>query len=142
DVETEQLGVEAHGRLEVGHVEDDVTDLAQVKGLSVRHRRLLGAKFSRTRIVTDGACAGQRRGAVVVSRSNHLCRGVETMADWTPPTQDRAEGYFKELNNWGRWGDADQRGTVNLITPAKRQAAQALVTPGRRVPLAGDVPPH
>jgi hypothetical protein len=25
------------------------------------------------------------------------------MADWTPPTQDRLEGYFKELNNWGRW---------------------------------------
>jgi hypothetical protein len=26
------------------------------------------------------------------------------MADWKPPTQDRVEGYFKELNNWGRWG--------------------------------------
>ncbi|HMH53916.1 MAG TPA: cyclase family protein, partial [Candidatus Acidoferrum sp.] len=64
------------------------------------------------------------------------------MADWTPPTQDRAEGYFKELNNWGRWGDADQRGTVNLITPAKRQAAQALVKTGRTVSLARDVTPQ
>jgi kynurenine formamidase len=64
------------------------------------------------------------------------------MADWTPPTQDRAEGYFKELNNWGRWGDADQRGTVNLITPAKRQAAQALVKTGRTVSLARDVAPQ
>jgi len=64
------------------------------------------------------------------------------MADWTPPTQDRAEGYFKELNNWGRWGDADQRGTVNLITPAKRQAAQALVRTGRTVSLARDVTPQ
>ena len=64
------------------------------------------------------------------------------MADWTPPTQDRAEGYFKELNNWGRWGDADQRGTVNLITPAKRQAAQALVKTGRTVSLARNVTPQ
>jgi kynurenine formamidase len=64
------------------------------------------------------------------------------MTDWTPPTQDRAEGYFKELNNWGRWGDADQRGTVNLITPAKRQAAQALVKTGRTVSLARDVTPQ
>jgi kynurenine formamidase len=64
------------------------------------------------------------------------------MADWTPPTQDRAEGYFKDLNNWGRWGDADQRGTVNLITPAKRQVAQALVKTGRTVSLARDVAPQ
>ena len=64
------------------------------------------------------------------------------MADWTPPTQDRADGYFKELNNWGRWGDADQRGTVNLITPAKRQAAQALVRTGHTVSLARDVAPQ
>ena len=34
------------------------------------------------------------------------------MADWKPPTQDRVDGYFKELNNWGRWGHDDQRGTV------------------------------
>ena len=64
------------------------------------------------------------------------------MADWTPPTQDRADSYFKDLNNWGRWGDADQRGTVNLITPAKRQAAQALVKTGRTVSLARDVTPQ
>ena len=64
------------------------------------------------------------------------------MADWTPPTQDRVDAYFKELNNWGRWGDADQRGTVNLITEAKRQAAQALVRTGRTVSLARDVVPQ
>ena len=64
------------------------------------------------------------------------------MADWTPPTQDRVEGYFKELNNWGRWGDADQRGTVNLITPAKREAALKLVRTGRTVSLARDIGPQ
>jgi kynurenine formamidase len=64
------------------------------------------------------------------------------MADWTPPTQDRVEGYFKELNNWGRWGDADQLGTVNLITAAKRAQAQALVKTGRTVSLARDIGPQ
>ncbi|HXJ79739.1 MAG TPA: cyclase family protein [Candidatus Methylomirabilis sp.] len=64
------------------------------------------------------------------------------MADWTPPTQDRVEGYFKELNNWGRWGDADQRGTVNLITAAKREAALKLVRSGRTVSLARDIGPQ
>jgi kynurenine formamidase len=64
------------------------------------------------------------------------------MAEWNAPTQDRVDAYFKELNNWGRWGNDDQRGTVNLITAAKRQAAQALVRTGRTVSLARDVTPQ
>jgi kynurenine formamidase len=64
------------------------------------------------------------------------------MSKWTRPTQDRVEGYFKELNNWGRWGDGDQRGTVNLITPAKREAALKLVRSGRTVSLARDIGPQ
>ena len=38
--------------------------------------------------------------------------------------------WMKELSNWGRWGRGDQMGTVNLITPAKRKAAAALVQEG------------
>ena len=49
------------------------------------------------------------------------------MADGTLPTQADVESYFKRLNNWGRWGHDDQVGTVNLVTPAKRAAAQRLV---------------
>jgi kynurenine formamidase len=64
------------------------------------------------------------------------------MSTWTPPPQARIEGYFKELNNWGRWGADDQRGTVNLITPAKRAAARALVQTGRTVSLARDIGPQ
>jgi kynurenine formamidase len=64
------------------------------------------------------------------------------MSDWTPASQDRVEGYFKELNNWGRWGDVDQRGTVNLITPAKRESALKLVRTGRTVSLARDIGPQ
>lgn len=64
------------------------------------------------------------------------------MSDWRPASQDRVEGYFKELNNWGRWGDVDQRGTVNLITPAKRESALKLVRTGRTVSLARDIGPQ
>jgi kynurenine formamidase len=64
------------------------------------------------------------------------------MADWTAPSQARVEGYFKEFNNWGRWGDGDQTGTVNLITAAKREAAMKLVRTGRTVSLARDIGPQ
>jgi kynurenine formamidase len=45
---------------------------------------------------------------------------------------------MKELSNWGRWGKSDEIGTVNLITPAKRKAAAALVTEGISISLARD----
>ena len=35
-----------------------------------------------------------------------------------------------ELSNWNRWGKDDQMGAVNLITPAKRKQAVALVKEG------------
>lgn len=44
----------------------------------------------------------------------------------------RAEAY----RNWGRWGQDDVLGTLNLITPAHRVAAAALVREGRVVSLA------
>ena len=58
------------------------------------------------------------------------------------PTQDRVEGYFKELNNWGRWGNDDQLGTLNLVTPAKQAAAKDLIRSGLAVSLARDVVPR
>jgi kynurenine formamidase len=64
------------------------------------------------------------------------------MPDWTAPTQARVEGYFKEITNWGRWGDGDQTGTVNLITGAKRETAMKLVRTGRTVSLARDIGPQ
>ena len=48
------------------------------------------------------------------------------------------EKMMKELSNWGRWGKSDQMGAVNLITPAKRKAAAALVTEGYSVSLSRD----
>jgi len=43
-----------------------------------------------------------------------------------------------ELSNWGRWGKDDEMGTLNLVTPAKRKQAAALVREGFSVSLARD----
>jgi kynurenine formamidase len=37
----------------------------------------------------------------------------------------------QSLSNWGRWGDDDERGTVNLVTPDKIVAATDLVRTGK-----------
>ncbi|HVH00894.1 MAG TPA: cyclase family protein [Miltoncostaeaceae bacterium] len=62
---------------------------------------------------------------------------------WTPPSYTVDEsgkvvgGYRPEgPNNWGRWGDDDQRGTQNLIGPAERVAAAGLVRTGKVFSLA------
>ena len=46
---------------------------------------------------------------------------------------------MKELSNWGRWGDDDELGAANLITPAKRKQALALAKEGLSISLAHDV---
>jgi kynurenine formamidase len=52
------------------------------------------------------------------------------------PSQDEVLEYFDSLSNKGRWGEDDQRGTLNLITPEKRVAATRLVRSGRTVSCA------
>jgi kynurenine formamidase len=51
-------------------------------------------------------------------------------------TQVQYDRWQSELSNWGRWGRDDELGTLNLITPAKRRAAAALVREGITVSLA------
>ena len=46
-------------------------------------------------------------------------------------TDDDLRAMFKRCLNWGRWGDDDQAGTLNLITPVKRRRAARLVRSGR-----------
>jgi kynurenine formamidase len=48
--------------------------------------------------------------------------------------------FHKTLSNWGRFGERDQLGTLNLITPEKRAAAARLVTKGRTVSAARSLP--
>jgi kynurenine formamidase len=51
-------------------------------------------------------------------------------------TKADIDAMMTSLSNWGRWGKDDQRGTLNLITPAKQKAAAALVSDGVTVSLA------
>jgi kynurenine formamidase len=47
--------------------------------------------------------------------------------------------YVTSLSNWGRWGPDDERGTLNLITPAQRIRAAALVRDGVTVSCAREI---
>jgi kynurenine formamidase len=60
----------------------------------------------------------------------------------TFPTADEAafRAKVRGLRRWGRWGDDDQRGTVNLVTPEKIVEAAGLVRLGLPVSLARPFP--
>lgn len=51
-------------------------------------------------------------------------------------TEAMVEQWMTELSNWGRWGDDDQLGALNLITRAKRQQALGLAREGISVSLS------
>ena len=44
----------------------------------------------------------------------------------------------EDVRNWGRWGDADELGTLNFITPEKVLEAASLVRGGKVFPLGVD----
>ena len=46
------------------------------------------------------------------------------------PSQNDVLQYFASLSNWGRWGQDDQLGTMNHITPETRRRAVSLVQEG------------
>lgn len=56
-------------------------------------------------------------------------------------TQAAMDQWKKSQSNWGRWGPKDQKGTLNLITPAVRQRAAALVKQGIVVSLEREIVP-
>jgi kynurenine formamidase len=51
-------------------------------------------------------------------------------------TKETIDKWMTQLSNWGRWGKDDQMGTVNLITPAKRKQAAAMVKDGVSISLS------
>ena len=62
---------------------------------------------------------------------------VKTTGDGTlMPSEQEVIGYFKELSNWGRWGQGDELGTLNLVTKDKRRSAISLVREGELVSLS------
>ncbi len=62
--------------------------------------------------------------AVAFAQADHLV---------TKATVDR---WMTELSNWGRWGKADQRGTLNLLTPERSRKAVTLAKDGVSVSLS------
>ena len=54
-------------------------------------------------------------------------------------TKEQVATWMTEISNWGRWGKDDQKGTLNLITAAKRKQALALVKDGVAVSLAHNI---
>jgi kynurenine formamidase len=70
-------------------------------------------------------------------RSQQPASGLAS--DRPPVSRADYERWKTELSNWGRWGKDDEVGALNLITPAKRRAAAALVKDGITVSLAADV---
>ena len=53
-------------------------------------------------------------------------------------SREEYERWKKDLSNWGRWGKDDEIGALNLIIPAKRKQAAALVKEGFSVSMAAD----
>lgn len=51
-------------------------------------------------------------------------------------TSDEFARWGEQVSNWGRWGAADELGTLNFITPQRRLAAAALVREGVSVSMA------
>src|SRR5499426_450156 len=75
---------------------------------------------------------------VIAGVAIHKARS-QTTGRPTIKTEEDFRRAMKELSNWGRWGANDELGAANLITPAKRKQAMALVTEGLPVSLAHDV---
>ena len=67
-----------------------------------------------------------------------MCGAAGFSQSRTQPDKATIDRWMKELSNWGRWGKDDQLGTLNLITPAKRRQAAALVREGFSVSLSHD----
>lgn len=94
---------------------------------------MIRARLGRLAVVAAVAAAGwvlpsERSSAGQTSQSN---RPVLTRAEF--------ERWKTELSNWGRWGKDDELGALNLVTPAKRKRAAALVKDGVSVSMASDV---
>ena len=54
-------------------------------------------------------------------------------------TKEWLEQTWEQVKNWGRWGDDDERGALNLITPERRAAAGTLIESGQAVSCAFDL---
>ncbi|MFK7896311.1 MAG: cyclase family protein [Myxococcota bacterium] len=59
--------------------------------------------------------------------------------DGGAPSEAELDELFQSLSNWGRWGEDDERGMLNLLLPEHRAAAATSVQEGKVVSLAHDL---
>ena len=52
------------------------------------------------------------------------------------PLSDQFQELSAQVRNWGRWGDDDQLGTLNLISPEVVRRAAGCIRHGRTISLA------
>ena len=78
-------------------------------------------------------------GSLAIAAAILLGAGADVRAQGDEVTKEQYDRWMTELSNWGRWGDDDQLGALNLITPAKRVEAAQLVETGRVVSMARDM---
>ena len=85
-------------------------------------------KTVRTSVVVGAIAATLFFGRSLVQTAPIARKPITTEADFKQAMRD--------LSNWGRWGQDDELGAANLITPAKRKAAAALVKEGLAISMA------
>ena len=76
--------------------------------------------------------------AVALAMAGQPSTSAQETAEPPLVSQEQFDLWLTELSNWGRWGPDDELGMANLITPAKRAAAAALVSEGFTVSLSSN----
>jgi kynurenine formamidase len=65
-----------------------------------------------------------------------VSNGEARLTPPAPVTMREFDQIFQSVKNWGRWGEDDQLGTMNYITPQTVRAAAGLVRSGRRATMS------
>lgn len=73
------------------------------------------------------------------SDSSTSSRG-STRAEPSLDSDQSLAAYLREHRNWGRWGQDDQRGAMNLLTPGKLIEAASCVRTGNSISLSRTFP--
>lgn len=69
----------------------------------------------------------------------HTIADCQILNPAEPISKATLSQWMKEISNWERWGEDDQLGTLNLITPEVRKEAAGLVKEGISVSLSNNL---
>ena len=84
----------------------------------------------------DFSCSPLRNGLFAFLVSFPLLTQVTSAQAPEPVSRAQFDQWMQDISNWGRWGDDDEKGTLNLITPQKRIEAAQLVQEGVSVSMS------